>query len=142
MIALDANLLIYARRSEAAEHAAALAVLTGLSEGDRPWAIPWLCALQYLRVVTHGRIYSPPTPLDDAVEDLERLIACPTLSMLGPGPAHLSHLRRLVLEGRASGSRVYDAEVAALCIEHGAELLTHDRGFRSFPGLRWRDPIR
>jgi hypothetical protein len=93
-------------------------------------------------VVTHPAVFHPPTPLEQAVEDLERLLESPTLTMLGNGSLHPAHLRRTVLAGRASGNLVHDAHVAALALEHGvSELLTRDRDFARFPGLRWRDPF-
>ncbi len=142
MIAIDANILIYASRRDCKEHPLARALLDGLAEGSRPWAIPWPCAYQYLRVVTHPTLFEEPTPLAEAIQDLEHLMESPTLTMLGNGPAHAGHLRRCVLSGRASGNLIHDAHIAALAIEHGvSEFLSHDHDFARFPGLRWRDPI-
>ena len=64
MIALDTNILVYARRAETAQHARASAVLKELAEGDQPWALPWPCVCEFVVTVTHPRIYIPPTPLD------------------------------------------------------------------------------
>jgi uncharacterized protein len=93
-------------------------------------------------VVTHPRVLDPPTELEVALEDLESLLASPSLVLLGEGPAHPSHLRRMVLEGRVVGNLVHDAHIAALVVEHGAaELWTVDRDFTRFPGLRIRNPF-
>jgi len=142
VIVIDANILVYARREGCPEYPQAHALLQGLSQGDRPWAIPWPCVYQFLRVVTHPTVFEDPTPLERAIEDLERLMESPTLTMLGNGPAHAGHLRRCVLEGSAKGNMVHDAHIAALAIEHGVtEFLSHDHDFARFPGLRWRDPF-
>ena len=142
MIAIDANILVYARREECPEHPVARPLLRGLVVGDRPWAIPWPCVYGFLRVVTDSRIFRPPTPLDHALEDLEGILASPTLTILGEGPVHRSHFRRCVLDSRATGNLVHDAHIAALAIEHGVtEFLSHDHDFSKFPGLRWRDPF-
>jgi toxin-antitoxin system PIN domain toxin len=142
MIALDTNILVYARREELPQHRGARALLTRLAEGTAAWALPWPCVYEFLRVVTHPRVFDPPTDLDTALEDLESLLASPSLVLLGEGPGHLGHLRRMVLEGRASGNLVHDAHVAALVLEHGArELWTTDRDFARFPGLTLRDPL-
>jgi toxin-antitoxin system PIN domain toxin len=143
VIALDTNILVYARREEAPFHREAAGLLRRLAEGDAPWALAWPCVYEFLRVVTHPRVFQPPTDLDVALEDLESLLASPSLSLLGEGPGHLAHLRRMVAAGRASGNLVHDAHIAALLREHGVrELFTVDRDFARFPGLRTRDPFR
>ncbi len=142
MIALDTNILVHARREELAHHAEARALLVSLAEGDAAWALPWPCVYEYLRVVTHPRVFDPPTALEAAIDDLESLFASPSLVLLGEGAAHRAHLRRVATVGRASGNLVHDAHIAALAIEHGVrELLTLDRDFARFPGLRTRNPF-
>lgn len=142
MIALDTNILVYARRRESVHHVAARKLLTGLAEGDEPWALPWPCVYEYLRVVTHPRIFDPPTALRQALDDLESLLDSPALTMIGEGPGHASHLRRAIESGGASGNLVHDAHIAALIQEHGVrELLTTDKDFARFKGLTSRDPF-
>lgn len=142
MIALDTNVLVYARREESPHHLAARAILTRLAEGDEPWAIPWPCIYEFIRVVTHPRVFDPPTSLDDALEDLESLFDSPSLALLGEGPSHRAHLRRTILAGKARGNLAHDAHIAALAFEHGVrELWTTDRDFARFSGLRIRDPF-
>jgi toxin-antitoxin system PIN domain toxin len=142
VIAVDTNVLVYARRQETSHHARARDLVRKLAEGHEPWAVPWPCIYEFLRVVTHPRIFAPPTKLEDAIEDLESLFESPSITLLGESPAHAGHLRRMVLEGRAAGNLAHDAHIAALAIEHGVqELWTTDRDFTRFPGLRVRDPF-
>lgn len=142
MIALDTNILVYAKRGEVAEHDRALELLRELAEGERPWALPWPCVYEFLRVVTHPRVFDPPTELEAALSDVESLLGSPSLVLLGEGPTHFEHLRQLAAPARSSGNLVHDAHIAALCIEHGvSELLTRDRDFARFPRLRLRDPF-
>lgn len=142
MIALDTNLLVYARREELPQHPRAVEILRELAGGQRPWALAWPCVYEFLRVVTHPRVFTPPTDLHVAVEDLESLLACPSLRLLGEGPTHAAHLRRMVLGGDASGNLAHDAHIAALVREHGVdELWTLDRDFARFPGIRTRNPL-
>jgi predicted nucleic acid-binding protein len=97
---------------------------------------------EFLRIVTHPRVFDPPTPLKDAIEDLESLFQSPSLVFLGEGPAHATHLCRVIREGQASGNLAHDGHIASLVMEHGVrELWTIDRDFTRFPGLRIRNPF-
>ena len=117
-------------------------MLERLAQGHEVWAIPWPCVYEFLRVVTHPRVFDPPTPLDDALEDLESLLDSPSLMLLGEGRSHRAHLSRTFASGRATGNLVHDAHIAALALEHGVkELWTLDRDFARFSGLSARNPF-
>ena len=83
MIALDTGILVYARRRETPSHEKALAIVKRFAEGKELWGLPWPCIYEFLRVVTHPRVFNPPTGLDDALEGLESLLASPSLVLLG-----------------------------------------------------------
>lgn len=136
MIAVDTNVLVYADREETPQHGAALRILARLAEGDEAWAVPIFCVGEFLRVVSHERLFDPPTPVLEALRSLESLLASPTVRVLVPGPGYLPILRRLLESSDARGNLVFDAQVAAVCLEHGATtLLTEDRDFQRFAGL-------
>jgi toxin-antitoxin system PIN domain toxin len=142
VIAVDTNFLVYARRAEAIHHTAAKRLLGELSEGLRPWAIPWPCIYEFLRIVTHPRVFKPPTQLGKALEELDHLFDSPAIALLGEGPAHRAHLRHFVDAGRASGNIVHDAHIAALLREHAVrEFWTTDKDFHRFPGIPVRNPF-
>ena len=142
MIALDTNILVYARRQETPHHRKARQLLRELAEGEAPWAIAWPCVYEYLRIVTHPKVFAPPTKLADAVSDLGSLFESPSLGLLGEGPAHPSYLRQTVLSGETTGNLVHDGHIAALLVEHGVrEIWTADRDFARFPGLRVHNPF-
>jgi len=142
VIAVDTNFLVYARRNEAIHHAEAKHLLAELSEGLRPWAIPWPCVYEFLRVVTHPRVFKPPTRLAFALEDLDQLLDSPGITLLGEGPGHRAHLRNMVTAGRATGNIAHDAHIAALLREHGVrEFWTTDKDFHRFPGIAVRNPF-
>jgi len=142
LIALDTNILVYARRRESVHHTAAKKLLAGLAEGDEPWALPWPCVYEFLRVVTHPRVFDPPTAIDAALDGVESLFASPSVVLLGEGPGHAAHMVRAIESGAARGNLAHDAHIAALAMEHGVqELWTTDRDFARFPGLAIRNPF-
>lgn len=142
MIAIDTNILVYARREEAPFHLQAKRLIQQLAEGERPWALAWTCIYEFLRVVTHPRVFDPPTGLEAAIDGVESLMEAPSLMLLGEGPAHPAAMRQSLLSGRATGNLVHDAHIAALLLEHGVrEIWTADRDFSRFPGLRVRHPF-
>ncbi|MCM2255059.1 MAG: PIN domain-containing protein [Vicinamibacteria bacterium] len=142
MIAVDTNLLVYAHRQDSPWHAEAHAVLSELAGGTAPWGIPWPCLHEFLAVVTHLRIYQPPTPLATACKAVDALLASSSVVLLAEGPGYWPALQKLLLAARTSGPQVHDARIAALCLSHGVrELWTADRDFGRFPTLRTRNPL-
>jgi hypothetical protein len=142
LIAVDTNLLVYAHREDAPWHDAAYARIAELAEGQQSWAIPWPCIHEFLAIVTHPKIYSPPTPLDKAIEQIEAWLESPSLVLFSEAEDYWMQLRPLLLSGRVSGPQIHDARIAALCKEHGvAELWTADRDFGRFPGIQARNPL-
>lgn len=142
MIAVDTNLLVYAHRRDSEWHAAAARVLKELAEGRGAWAIPWPCVHEFLAVVTHPRIYAPPSTMRAALDQARAWLLSPALVMLGEARDHLSHLEAILLSGKVVGPRVHDGRIAALCQEHGVdEIWTADRDFGRFGALRARNPL-
>lgn len=142
MIALDTNILVYARRAETVQHAQANAILKELAEGAQPWALPWPCIYEFIRVVTHPRVFDPPSQLETVLDDLDSLFQSPSLNLLREGPRHAVFMQQLLRAGQAAGNLAHDAHIAALVLEHGArELWTADRDFARFPGIRVHDPF-
>ena len=142
MIALDTNLLVYAHREDSPHHVSALDLLGDLARGRRDWAIPWPCLHEFLAVVTHPRIYVPPTSAVSAVAAVEALVATPRLRLLGEGQDHLRQLAALLASGQITGPRVHDARIAAICLSHGvSELWSADRDFSWFPALKVVNPL-
>jgi toxin-antitoxin system PIN domain toxin len=142
VIAVDTNILVYAHREDSPWHAAALHAVTGLAEGRSAWAIPWPCVHEFIAIVTHPRIYRPPTPLAIAIDQVSAWLESPTLVRLAENESYWDALRECLLAGRVAGPQVHDARIAALCLAHGVrELWTHDRDFGRFSGLVVRNPL-
>jgi len=142
MQAIDTNILIHAEVQSSQHHASALKILQGLAEGALPWAIPWPCIYEFLPVVTHPRVFHPPVPLNIALEDLQQLLASPSLFLLAETGQHAALLDQVLRQAGATGNLIYDAHIVALCLEHGvSELITGDRDFSRFAGLTIINPF-
>jgi toxin-antitoxin system PIN domain toxin len=140
--AIDTNILVFAEIRSSPQHARALQILREFSEGAVAWAIPWPCVYEFLRVVTHARVYHPPVPLDTALADVRAILRSPSLVMLAETARHADVMEEVVAGARVSGNMIHDAHIAALCLEHGvSELVTGDRDFARFKALRVVDPF-
>lgn len=133
MIAVDTNVLVYADTPSSPFYSAARDLVTRLSEGVAPWAIPWPCVYEFLRVITHPRA-TRRVQLEVALNDIARIRQSPSLHLLSETHRHAEIMDSMLRTSRVTSDLVYDARIAALCIEHGVdEILTADRDFRRFP---------
>ena len=97
---------------------------------------------EFLRVVTHPRVYHPPVPMDVALRDLRAVLGSPSLILLAETPRHAEVMDAVVRDSGVAGNLIHDAHIAALCLEHGVtEIITGDRDFRRFSGLTVTDPF-
>ena len=137
MIAVDTNILIYAHRGETEFHATAVSRLTALAEGAERWALPIFCVTEFMRVVTHRRVFNPPSTIAQAAAFIEGLAAAPSCELVQPGPEFLPLLLSAARERDAHGNLIFDTQIAALCREHGIDtILTNDRDFGRFGSLQ------
>ena len=142
MIAVDTNLLIYSHREESEFHPAAKAAVDSLRQQAAPWAIPWPCVHEFIGIVTHEKIFRPPTSLEVALATIGSWQAGGNLHFIAEGSSHLDTLTQLIRAARLKGPRIHDARIAALCLQHGVrELWTADRDFSLFPKLKTRNPL-
>jgi hypothetical protein len=138
---VDVNVLVYAFRADAPGHAAHRAWVESLVGSDEAYAVSDHVLAGFLRVVTHPRVFHPPTPLAAALAFAHAFRERANAVLLAPGARHWSIFTKLCREAAARGNLVPDAWLAALAIESGCELVTTDRDFARFPGLRWRHPL-
>lgn len=142
MIAVDTNILVYAHREDSPWHQAAFQRIRALAEGRTHWAIPWPCIHEFLSIVTHPRIYVPPTPLEAAMAQVEGWLQSPSLVLLTETDAYWDSLRATLKGTHLRGPQLHDARIAALCLHHGVqELWTADRDFSRFAALTVRHPL-
>ncbi len=142
MILPDLNLVVHAYNSESAEHAAARAWWEEQLSGSSPVSLPWVVVSGFVRLVTQRKVLTNPYPAAEACAIAESWLARPNVSVLQPGERHAELFFRLVRALGSAGNLTTDAHLAALAIEHGAELLSTDADFARFPELRWRNPLR
>lgn len=142
MIAVDTNLLVYAHREDSPWHGRAVECVTQLANSGAPWAIAWPSLHEFLAIVTHPKIYNPPTPLNTALDAIRAWQDSPSLRLLGEGPGYFETLAEQVTAGKINGPRIHDARIASICLHHGVKKLwSADRDFTSFPGLACENPL-
>lgn len=142
MIAVDTNVLVYAFRSVDVRHGEAAVLLKTLATGGKPWAVPWPCVTEFLSAVSSPRISPRVDALSLAWHNMDVVFASPSVRVLWPSDHTPASLRDVLSESGVTGVDVHDAHIAALCLESGVrEILTSDRGFRRFKGLRVTDPF-
>lgn len=113
-----------------------------LAEGQSPWGLPWPVLHEFLAIVTHPRLYNPPSSIDVAFGFLESLLEAPTVRTFSEAPDHLSLLKRIAESGKITGPVIHDARITALCLGNGVkELWSADRDFSRMSGLRVRNPL-
>jgi len=142
LIAVDTNILVYAHRRDSPWHQRAAHCVRELAEGAAVWAVPWPCIHEFLAIVTHERIYWPPSPPSKAIEQVQAWLESPSLVLLAEGEGYWMTLAQLLAKAKVSGPRVHDARIAALCIYSNVrELLSADRDFSRFGALTTRNPL-
>lgn len=133
MTAVDTNILVYAHRSEVPKHSLALKKLRALAEGLEPWAIAFICLSEFLRIVTHPKIFKIPTPLEIALSELGHILESPSLRLLFCGDRYWEFLKMACEEGKATGNMIFDAQIVAIALENGVDtILTEDHDFLRF----------
>ena len=142
MILIDVNVLVYAHREDAPDHKPYLDWLYSVINSEQAYGMAELALSGFIGVVTHPKIFDPPTRLNAALAFANQLLEQPNCLCVRPGPRHWDIFADLCNRSGAKGNLVADAYLAAMAIEIGAEWITTDRDFARFPGLRWRHPLQ
>lgn len=135
----DVNVLVSAFRSDAPHHQICRAWVEEALSSNAILSISELVLSGVLRVLTHPKVFNPPTPLHAALAFTDSLLSQPQVVAIRPGAAQWRIFTQLCAVSCATGNRIPDAFHAALAIEHGCEWITLDRGFSAYPGLKWRN---
>jgi len=138
----DANLLLYAVDERSPRHDPARAWLESVLSGGETVAFAWTVLLAVVRVSTRTVVFERPLTPSEALALVDGWLAQPVATVVHPTDRHATVLHELLAPLGVAGNLVSDAHLAALCIEHGAELCSSDADFSRFSGLRWSDPLR
>jgi uncharacterized protein len=138
---VDANLLLYAIDQRSPRHPAARSWLEGQLSGEEPVGFAWIVLLAVARLSTNPVVFERPLSPDRAFDVIDRWLAQPCAVVIHPGGRHTAMVRQLLRPLGMAGNLVNDAHLAALAIEHGAELNSCDADFSRFSGLRWTNPL-
>ncbi len=142
MILPDINLLVYAHNAAAPHHEASRKWWTDCLNGDEPVALPWIVCSGFIRLTTHPRVLELPLSPVAAVSYVEVWLERPNVIVIEPGKSFRSHFFGYLKRLGTAGNLTTDAQLAALAVEHQAELQSNDTDFHRFDGLRWSNPIR
>lgn len=142
MLIPDINLLIYAYNSDAPEHREARRWWEAALSAPVPVGLPWAVLIGYLRLMTSRGIRAEPLSAEEVIAHIRSWLDQPQTQIVHPGPRHLDLLESLAASARVTGDLVTDLHLAALAIEHQAELHSNDSDFKRFPGLRWVNPLQ
>jgi len=140
MILPDVNVLVCAFRPDAAEHPRCNSWLQEVVDDEGRFGISPLSLGAVVRVTTNRRIWTAPSPIEDAFKFCDHLLAQPNCQIVEPGERHWGIFKRLCAESDIRGPLVADAWYAALAIEWGCQWVTLDRDYARFAGLKWRVP--
>ena len=141
MIIPDVNVLVYAHIGTMAEHVPARAWWNDLLNRPVSLGLPWSVICGFVRVTTNRRAMNDPLTIDQAFMAVDSWLASPRVQIIEPGPRHYSILQTL-LHGTAGGNLVTDAHLAAIAMEHNAEIASNDNDFARFSGLKWHNPLK
>jgi hypothetical protein len=137
---VDANVLLYAVNEDAPRHDEARAWLDGALSGGATVGFAWIVVLAFVRLVTKDGLFPSPLSVDEAMDRVDAWLAQPSAVVVEPTGRHATLVRTLLAPLGSGGNLVSDAHLAALAIEHGGEVVSYDRDFGRFEGVRWEQP--
>ena len=142
MILPDVNLLIYAHNEAAPLHSKARLWWEDLLSGEAPVGIAWAAAFGFVRLVTHPSVMTEPLAPAAALDRVDAWFEREHVVVVEPGPRHLRIVRDLFDATGVAAGLTTDTHLAAIAIEHRAEIHSNDPDFARFPGLRYRNPLK
>lgn len=142
MKVIDANLLLYAYDSDSPHHEKARTFWESCLSNPEPVGLTWQTLSAFIRIGTNPRAFANPMTLEEACSHVDGWLERAMVRLPTETDHHWPIFRRLLLQGQATANLVSDAHLAALALEHGAELRSADSDFSRFEELRWENPLR
>src|SRR5260370_39575178 len=121
MLLPDVNVLVYAHRRDAPDHERYLAWLEQAVNSDEAYGLADLVLSGFVRVVTHARVFNPPSSLDAALTFAAMLRGRQNCVAVAPRPPHSDLFSAFCRRAPARGNPLPDAFLAALAVEYGSE---------------------
>ncbi len=140
MVIVDANVLLYAVDSTAAHHENSRSWLDRSLAGSEAVGLAWVVLLAFVRIATSPAIHPTAMSVDDALDQMETWLGAPAAVVAQPSARHVGVLGSLIRSVGTGGNLTTDAHLAALAIEHSAEIVSYDRDFARFTGVKHRIP--
>lgn len=138
---VDANILLYSIDEDSPFHVRAKDWMEDALNGARRVGLPWVSLTAFLRIATHPRALREPLSPSEAWQFVVEWLDAPASWVPEAGRAHGEILGRLIKDLDLRGPLVTDAVLAALCIEHGVEVISADSDFARFSEVRWVNPV-
>ena len=139
---VDTNVLVHATHTASPFHDRARALVEHLVAGPGLAYLLWPAILGYVRIVTHPNILGSPLSSDEAMSNVEALIAPSHVRVVGEGNDFWASFGMVAADIKPRGNLVPDAHLVALMREHGVSTIwSHDRDLRKFRGIAVKDPF-
>lgn len=137
---VDANVLLYAVNTDAKHHTRSVRWLDDVLSGGATVGFSWIVLLAFVRLATKPGLFPRPLGVDEALSRVDAWLAAGPAVTVDPTPNHSRIVRSLLQDVGVGGNLVNDAHLAALSIEHGAEVVSFDNDFSRFDGVEWEEP--
>ncbi len=128
----DVNILVAAHHAGHPHHTVAAQWLQNTLKGDERLRVAMPVVAGFLRLVTHPKIFTPPSPIDRAIDFVDWLLEDPRVQLVQPTDhtKEWQQLRKLAQDKQLHGNHIPDAWLAALSLSLGEPFVTFDKGFR------------
>jgi toxin-antitoxin system PIN domain toxin len=138
---IDGNILLYAVNDAAQHHVACRQWLQAALSGEEELGFNWIAIGSFLRISTNPRAFSKPLKPADAISQMQHWLDAPLVCVVEPPEGYWELLKQLLLGLGTAGDLTTDAQLAAMAILHNATLVSTDKDFSRFPGLKWENPL-